>query len=244
MPSRALEDYLKIIYKLSEPAPGEDAKAFDDAWVQTSTIAERMQLSQASVSKMLKKLAEKALIEHKPYHGVRLTQAGREVALGLIRKHRILEAYLVEKLNYDWDEVDAEAEVLEHSISDKLAHQMWLALGKPTHDPHGSPIPTEDFELPDEPWRALSTVEEGSEVTVQRILNGQPEALRYLQSLGVTMGQRLKVLEKAPLSGPLTIEVKGSGESGLDLTATPNVLDRALAASVFVDVIDATEESA
>lgn len=157
----------------------------------------------------LKKLAERGLVIHEPYYGDSLTEAGRQVAVGLIRKHRILELYLVEKLNYGWDEVDAEAEVLEHTISDKLAHQMWLALGKPTHDPHGSPIPSADFEVPDEPWSPLSQVSEGETVEIRRIRNGAPEALRYLQSLGLTTGQTVTVVNKVPLEGPITLQVAG-----------------------------------
>jgi len=204
--SRAIEDILKAIYKLSETQDDEKQG------VSTTLLAERLGVSKANVSMTLKKLAERGLVEHAPYYGAHLTEAGRRVAVGLIRKHRILELYLVKKLDYGWDEVDAEAEVLEHTISDKLTHQMWLALGKPTHDPHGSPIPSADFEVPDEPWFPLSEAEEGAQVEIQRIRNGSPEALRYLQSLGLMTGQVVKVISKAPLKGPITLQVDGKAQ--------------------------------
>lgn len=119
MVSKALEDYLKIIYKL-------EGQSAEDKGVQTSVIAERLSISQASVSNMIKKLAEQGFIEYAPYYGVSLTESGRKIALNMVRKHRVLEQYLVERLGYSWDEVDEEAEVLEHSISDKLVDRMNL----------------------------------------------------------------------------------------------------------------------
>lgn len=218
MSSKALEDYLKIIYKLEEFSPSEDKG------VSTSAIAERLAISKASVSNMLKKLSEKGLIRYEPYYGVRLTEDGRKIALNMIRKHRILEQYLVERLSYQWDEVDEEAEILEHAISDTLANRMWEALGRPTHDPHGSPIPNEAGEMVAIKMRALSEVEEAQSKKVVRIQNRSPEELRYLSSIGLVTSALVKVHEKAPFNGPLSIEVSGKYHA----------LDFRLAESIFV----------
>ena len=178
MASQALEDYLKIIYKLEDSSP-------EDKGVQTSVIAERLSISQASVSNMIKKLADKKYISYAPYYGVTLTDSGRKIALNMIRKHRILEQYLVERLNYSWDEVDEEAEVLEHAISDTLANRMWDDLGQPTHDPHGSPIPSIDGELIEQDLIPLIDVLLEQPVQVKRIKNRSPEELRYLYTIGL-----------------------------------------------------------
>jgi len=200
MASKALEDYLKIIYKL------EDSSSSDKG-VQTSVIAERLAISQASVSNMIKKLADKSYVSYAPYYGVSLTDSGRKIALNMIRKHRILEQYLVERLNYSWDEVDEEAEILEHAISDKLTNRMWDDLGKPTHDPHGSPIPSIDGELIKQDLTPLVDISLNQTVLVKRIKNRSPEELRYLANIGLTTGVRLSVKNAAPLNGPLLVEI-------------------------------------
>ncbi len=207
--SKALEDYLKIIYKL-------EGGTSEDKGVQTSLIAERLSISQASVSNMIKKLAEQAYIGYEPYYGVSLTDKGRKVALNMVRKHRILELYLVERLNYSWDEVDAEAEVLEHAISNKLANRMWEDLGRPTHDPHGSPIPSDDGIVEEQNWKALTEVPLDKLVQVKRIKNRSPEELRYLANIGLTTGVILKIKNMAPLNGPLLVEVKNGEFHAID----------------------------
>ncbi|MPQ75725.1 metal-dependent transcriptional regulator [Hydrogenovibrio sp. JE_KL2] len=219
MTSKAFEDYLKIIYKLEESLP-ENA----DKGVSTTAIAERLAISKASVSNMLKKLADKALIRYEPYYGVMLTEEGNKIALNMIRKHRILEQYLVEKLGYSWDEVDAEAEVLEHAVSNRLTNRMWDALGRPTRDPHGSPIPNEEGEMSGESGESLSDVTVGVLKTVVRIQNRTPEELRYLSAIGLTRNAKVKVHEKAPFDGPLSVEVGGDSHA----------LDFRLAQSIFV----------
>lgn len=219
MPSKALEDYLKIIYKLEESLPDKEGKG-----VSTTAIAERLSISKASVSNMLKKLADKNLIRYEPYYGVTLTAEGNKIALNMIRKHRILEQYLVEKLGYSWDEVDAEAEILEHAVSNRLTDRMWEALGRPTRDPHGSPIPNEAGEIEDETGECLSEVESGETRTVVRIQNRSPEELRYLSSIGLTRNAQVRVDNKAPFNGPISIEVAGE----------PQALDFRLAESILV----------
>lgn len=209
MASKALEDYLKIIYKL------EDINTSDKG-VQTSLIAERLAISQASVSNMLKKLAEKKHIRYEPYYGVSLTESGRKIALTMIRKHRILEQYLVERLGYSWDEVDEEAEVLEHTISDTLANRMWDDLGQPTHDPHGSPIPNLDGELVQQNLEPLTDTVLNQMVIVKRIKNRSPEELRYLANIGLTTGVSLQIKNTAPLNGPLLVEINGADLHAID----------------------------
>lgn len=209
MVSKALEDYLKIIYKLQDRTP-------EDKGVQTSVIAERLAISQASVSNMLKKLAEQGYIKYAPYYGVSLTDSGLKIALNMVRKHRILEQYLVERLGYSWDEVDEEAEVLEHSISDKLANRMWEDLGQPTHDPHGSPIPSAEGVVAQHDWLALTDVELHCKVKVKRIKNRSPEELRYLASIGLTTGVDVEVKNTAPLNGPLLVEVNSQALHAID----------------------------
>ncbi|WP_373017795.1 metal-dependent transcriptional regulator [Thiomicrorhabdus sp.] len=209
MASKALEDYLKIIYKLEGKTPEEKG-------VQTSAIADRLGISQASVSNMLKKLAEREFIEYAPYYGVSLTEAGRKIALNMVRKHRILELYLVERLGYSWDEVDAEAEVVEHSISDKLVNRMWEDLGYPTHDPHGSPIPSPEGEVEQHDWVPLTEIPLHQWVEVRRIKNRSPEELRYLASIGLTTGVSVSIDNIAPLNGPLLIELKGNKFHAID----------------------------
>lgn len=209
MASKALEDYLKIIYKL------EDINTSDKG-VQTSLIAERLAISQASVSNMLKKLAIKKHIRYEPYYGVSLTESGRKIALTMIRKHRILEQYLVERLGYSWDEVDEEAEVLEHTISDTLANRMWDDLGQPTHDPHGSPIPNLDGELVQQNLEPLTDTALNQMVIVKRIKNRSPEELRYLANIGLTTGVSLQIKNTAPLNGPLLVEINGADLHAID----------------------------
>lgn len=198
MPSTALEDYLKIIFKLQE-------NAATDKGISTTAIAERLNISKASVSNMLKKLAERGYIDYAPYYGVSLTEQGRKIALSMIRKHRIVELFLVERLGYGWDEVDEEAEILEHAISDKLTNRMWHELGCPTQDPHGSPIPDEQGVMMVQNWLCLALQVVGTDVTIERIQNRSPEELRYLESIGLVKGASLKIIDKAPFKGPISV---------------------------------------
>ncbi len=220
MASQALEDYLKIIFKLEEV----NAESSLDKGISTSAIAERLSISQASVSNMLKKLSEKKFIEYAPYYGVTLTDQGRKIALKMLRRHRVLELYLVERLGYQWDEVDAEAEVLEHAVSDRLVNRMWEELGRPTQDPHGSPIPDQDGNMEVQTMVSLCEAAPEARCQIVRIQNRTPEELRYLFSIGLVKGAQVKVFEKAPFEGPLSIEVEGEQFA----------LDFRLAQSIFV----------
>jgi len=197
--TRSVEDYLKAIYRLSPR--GRTAS--------TSEIAQRLELSPASVSGMVKRLSEHGLLEHVPYKGVQLTADGRRAALRMLRRHRLIEAYLVAFLGYTWDTVHVEAERLEHAVSDTLVERMAAVLGNPTVDPHGDPIPTPDGDIHEPVGIPLSEVPAGTSVEVRQVEEGQPERLRYIASVGLRPGVRLTVVDRQPFQGPITIEVAG-----------------------------------
>jgi DtxR family Mn-dependent transcriptional regulator len=195
--TRSVEDYLKAIYTLSPE--GRPAS--------TSDIAHRLDLSAPSVSGMVKRLSEHGLLEHVPYKGVQLTEEGRRAALRMIRRHRILETYLVARLGFGWDTVHEEAERLEHAVSDTLVERMAEALGNPGADPHGEPIPTADGLIEEISATPLSDVPPGDTVEVRRVTAGDPDRLRYLASVGLTPGAVVTVLEHQPFLGPTTFRI-------------------------------------
>jgi len=202
MITQAIEDYLKIIYKLSS---GQNNKS-----VSTNAVAECMSVTQASVTGMMKKLFDLNLIDYKRYHGVTLTEAGEKIALEILRHHRLLELYLAEALGFSWDKVHAEAEKLEHHISEEFEEKIAELLGHPLFDPHGAPIPTKDGFVPKRNLQTLTLAAVGSTVFVQQVIDEEPEVLRYLGNLGVYPGCEIKVLGKAPFSGPLKIQIAGA----------------------------------
>lgn len=202
--TRSTEDYLKAIYSL-----GTSGEA-----VQTSAIAEVLSVAPASVSGMLKRLAEQDLLEHVPYRGVQLTARGRRAALRMVRRHRILEAYLTEKLGYDWDSVHDEAERLEHAVSDELIDRMARALGDPRYDPHGAPIPTTEGEIEEPDHVPLTELPVGTRGEFRNVSDKDPERLRYIASLGLKVGSRFEVVELQPFRGPVTIRLTAEGETG------------------------------
>src|SRR5215210_7242561 len=198
--TRSVEDYLKAIYQLS-PEGGRPAS--------TSDIAHLLALSPPSVTGMVKRLSEHGLLEHVPYRGVQLTDEGRRAALRMVRRHRLIEAYLVEFLGYTWDTVHEEAERLEHAVSDTLVERMAAALGNPDVDPHGDPIPSADGFVHELSCIPLSDVPVGDSVEIHRVHESQPDRLRYIASLGIKPGVRVKVLDRQPFDDLVTIEVAG-----------------------------------
>ena len=202
--TEAVEDYAKAIYALQGRTRGA---------VGTSAIAERLGVSPASVTAMLKRMDEMGLVSHEPYHGVTLTRDGERVALEVMRHHRLLEAYLAEVLEMPWDQVHREAEVLEHYISEDLEERIASALGHPSHDPHGDPIPSRELELVIEPGVPLSDLAAGSSGTFSRVSDADPEMLRYLDDLGIRPGSQLTVTDRQPFGGPLTIRVAGAAHA-------------------------------
>lgn len=198
MISDNMQDYLKVIYKLS--TTGEE--------VTTSAIALGVEVSAASATNMIKKLAELKLVRHTPYQGVELTPAGRKVALEVIRHHRLLEAYLAEALGYPWDQVHEEAEKLEHHISEEFETRIAETLGNPTRDPHGDPIPTREGEMDDVRHRSLAEAPAtGYSGTVRRVSDHSPEQLRYLAELGLRPDVTFTVVERAPFHGPIKLRL-------------------------------------
>jgi DtxR family Mn-dependent transcriptional regulator len=194
----AVQDYAKAIYALEQR--GEAGGA-----VSTNALAERMGVTPASASSMVKRLDGLGLVTHVPYRGVQLTEAGNKVALEVLRHHRLLELYLSESLGVPWDRVHDEAEVLEHVLSEELEELIAAKLGNPTHDPHGDPIPTRDGRIATEVSEALSTMEPGSCGRFTRVSDADPEMLRYLGERGIAPGAEFEVIEKQPFDGPLFV---------------------------------------
>ena len=196
--SPAVEDYAKAIYTLSGERP-------DRAAVSTTALAERLGVTAASASAMMRKLGELGLVDHVPYKGVRLTGHGERVALEVLRHHRLLELYLTEALGVPWDRVHAEAEVLEHVLSEELEELIAAKLGHPTRDPHGDPIPTRDLVVEESPTQALASVAVGASGRLVRISDTDPEMLRYLDARGIRPGDDFAVVERQPFGGPLMV---------------------------------------
>lgn len=198
-PTHAAQDYLKAIFLLAQEGCAASTKA----------IAERMTVSPASATSMLKKLDSLGLVTHVPYKGAELTDAGRKVALEVIRHHRLLETYLAEALGVPWDKVHAEAEVLEHVLSEELEDRIAALLGDPTSDPHGHPIPTKELDMPETSSRVLWEIGDGADVRVDRVSDQRSEALCYLADLGIRPGVEVHVVKRGPVDGPLFVRVHG-----------------------------------
>jgi len=203
-PSEAIEDYAKAIYALQRRAGGEGG-------VSTNDLAERLRVTPASVSAMLKKLADRGLAVHERYKGVVLTPEGERVALEVLRHHRLLELYLAEHLGVPWDRVHAEAEALEHVLSEDLEARIAAKLGHPTHDPHGDPIPDAELHIEEGHTRCVADLEVGDRGRFVRVSDSDPAMLRYLAERGVRIGDRFEVVERQPFGGPLTVRFGGSG---------------------------------
>jgi DtxR family Mn-dependent transcriptional regulator len=215
--SSAVEDYAKAIYALQQR--GRET-------VSTNALADRLGVTPASASGMVKRLCELGMVEHRPYHGVTLTDSGRRVALEVMRHHRLLELYLVESLGVPWDRVHDEAEVLEHVLSDELEELIAAKLGHPTHDPHGDPIPTRDLTIDEGPSLSLQALDPGAAGRFARISDSDPEMLRFLAQRGIRPGDSFEVIDKHPFDGPLFVRF------GEDV----HVLGGALARAMRVEV--------
>jgi len=206
--SRSVEDYLKVIYSLCEP--GEVAS--------TSSIAEAMDVQPASVTGMVKRLAEAGYVEHVPYRGVQLTDAGTRTALRILRRHRILESYLTELLGYPWEDVHQEAERLEHAASDELIERMAAALQNPSHDPHGAPIPTPAGEIEATDSHTLAELATGDEAQIRAIRDDDSEGLLAAEAAGLLPGTRIRVQGRTLTPPVLKVEVEGTSPEVLEVT--------------------------
>jgi len=195
-PSEAIEDYAKAIYSLARQGDGT---------VATNALAERLGVTPASVSAMVKKLDERGLVRHVRYKGVALTPDGERVALEVMRHHRLLETYLAEHLGVPWDRVHEEAEALEHVISEYLEARIAAKLGEPTHDPHGDPIPDAELHIDEGDNLPLDRLQPGETGRFVRVSDSDPEMLRYLDERGVRLGDAIEVVDRQPFGGPLTV---------------------------------------
>jgi DtxR family Mn-dependent transcriptional regulator len=194
--SASVQDYAKAVYALQTRG---------GAAVSTSDLASRLGVTPASVSGMVRKLTEVGIVEHEPYRGVRLTQEGRRVALEVLRHHRLLELFLNQELGMSWDRVHAEAEVLEHVLSEELEALIAARLGHPAVDPHGDPIPTPEFEIDERPTRCLDELPVGAGGRFVRVSDSDPEMLRYLANNGIALDAHLEVVDRQPFGGPVFV---------------------------------------
>jgi DtxR family transcriptional regulator, Mn-dependent transcriptional regulator len=201
-PSPAVQDYLKAVYRLAD----EDGTG---GLITTSQVAEALGVTPASASNMLRKLDESGLAHQTPRQGVVLTDAGRQAALEVLRHHRLLETFLATKLGMPWDQVHAEAEILEHHISEALEQRISEALGHPERDPHGDPIPTLQGQVASVPSDLLVDLPVGESRIVARVSDHDPALLRYLAERGLVPDATVEVIERAPFGGPITMCVSG-----------------------------------
>jgi DtxR family Mn-dependent transcriptional regulator len=216
--SEAVENYAKAIYSLQHRTGGDP--------VATNDLADRLEVTPASASGMIKKLADLGLVAHVPYRGVQLTDEGEKLALEVLRHHRLLELYLATQLDVPWDRVHEEAEALEHVLSEDLEARIAAKLGNPTHDPHGDPIPDAQLHMPEGTTRSLADLSPGDHGRFVRVSDSDPAMLRYLSERGVRLGDRLEVLDRQPFGGPLTVRFDD----------TLQVLGGALAAAMRVEL--------
>jgi DtxR family Mn-dependent transcriptional regulator len=197
---QAVEDYAKAVYAIESRGEGP---------VSTNALAERLGVTAGSASAMIKKLDALGLVTHVPYRGVELTAAGEKLALEVLRHHRLLELFLVEELGVPWDRVHAEAEVLEHVLSEELEALIAAKLGDPTVDPHGDPIPTPDGRVAEAPTTALDALPVGAAGVFVRVSDSDPAMLRYLDSRGIRPGDAFEVVDRQPFGGPLFVRFGG-----------------------------------
>jgi DtxR family Mn-dependent transcriptional regulator len=221
--SESTQTYLKAIWGLQE---------WGDEPATTSRIAERTGLAQSTVSDALRKLGEQGLIEHSPYRSVALTPTGRAYAVAMVRRHRLIETFLSRVLRYAWDEVHAEAEVLEHAVSDLMVERMAAFLGHPERDPHGDPIPSASGAVTPLSATRLSDVTEAGAVVVERLSDADPHRLQFFESTGIVVGARLRVEQLAPASDTVRLQVDDRPE--------PVVLGRGATDAIWVS----TEQTA
>ena len=208
--SSVAQDYLKTIWTAQE---------WSHEKVSTKMLAERIGVSASTASESIRKLADQGLVHHEKYGAVTLTDVGRAAALAMVRRHRLLETFLVNELGYSWDEVHDEAEILEHAVSDRMLAAMDAKLGFPTRDPHGDPIPAADGRVPTPPARQLSDCSDGDAGTVARISDADPEMLRYFDTVGISLDSRLTVLARRDFAGMISVQVVSTG------TGDPTTVD-------------------
>lgn len=222
MQTRSIEDYIKGIYKLQNK----------EKPVSTSVLAKYLGIGDGSVTDMLKKLSGKKLVRYEPYQGVTLTEAGRRLAMTMVRRHRIWEMFLVRYLGYAWDEVHDEAERLEHATSDEMERRLDALLGYPSVDPHGDPIPTPDGKIHGTISLPLSEFDNGDRVVILRVSDDHPEILQHASKLGLTLAADLEIRDKTPFDGSMIVRIGRKDR----------FISRRVAESIFVEPYDARKE--
>ncbi len=201
-PSSSIEDYVKVIYGFTE---------WQDKPITSSQLAQRLGVANSSVSEMVRKLKDQGLVDHKPYSAITLTDSGVRLALSMVRRHRLIETYLVQELGYSWDEVHDEAELLEHAVSDTFIERMAAKLGNPQRDPHGDPIPAADgtVQLPEA--HLLGELDPGHTGRITRISDENPDLLRYLSAEEIDLDAEVEVVGRKPFGGALVVRISNAG---------------------------------
>jgi DtxR family Mn-dependent transcriptional regulator len=199
------QDYLKVIWTAQE---------WSHEKVSTKMLAERIGVSASTASESIRKLADQGLVDHEKYGAVTLTDRGRQAAVSVVRRHRLLETFLVRELGYGWDEVHDEAEVLEHAVSDLMMARIDTKLGHPKRDPHGDPIPDLNGEVPTPPARQLSACADGDHGSVARISDADPEMLRYFDAVGIALDSHVTVLARRDFAGTVSVAITDAHHDG------------------------------
>ncbi|WP_091675083.1 metal-dependent transcriptional regulator [Amycolatopsis marina] len=218
--SSSIEDYLRVIYGLAERGEA----------VTNTSLATRLEVSPSSASGMVTKLSQQGLVAHVPYRGIELTGEGRLLARAVLRRHRLIESYLVSELGYTWDEVHVEADQLEHAVSDRLVERIAAKLGNPVRDPHGDPIPAMDGSVEELSTHLLDELEPGTVGEIVRVWDTDPDLLRYLSERSIGLGERIEVVERQPFGGPIVVRV------GSQAQAATHALGKEIAQALSVAV--------
>jgi DtxR family Mn-dependent transcriptional regulator len=203
-PSSSIEDYVKVIYGFTE---------WQDKPITSSQLAQRLGVANSSVSEMVRKLKDQGLVDHNPYSAISLTPAGNRLALSMVRRHRLIETYLVQELGYSWDEVHDEAELLEHAVSDTFIERMAAKLGDPRRDPHGDPIPTADGAVLMPEAHLLGELDPGHTGRITRISDENPDLLRYLAAEKIDLDAAVEVMGRKPFGGALVVRINNAGRT-------------------------------
>ncbi|QDG67585.1 MULTISPECIES: metal-dependent transcriptional regulator [unclassified Pseudarthrobacter] len=201
-PSSSIEDYVKVIYGFTE---------WQDKPITSSQLAQRLGVANSSVSEMVRKLKDHGLVDHKPYSAITLTDSGVRLALSMVRRHRLIETYLVQELGYSWDEVHDEAELLEHAVSDTFIERMSAKLGNPQRDPHGDPIPSADGTVLLPAAHLLGELDPGHTGRITRISDENPDLLRYLSAEEIDLDDEVEVVGRKPFGGALVVRISNAG---------------------------------
>lgn len=201
-PSSSIEDYVKVIYGFTE---------WQDKPITSSQLAQRLGVANSSVSEMVRKLKDQGLVDHKPYSAITLTDSGVRLALSMVRRHRLIETYLVQELGYSWDEVHDEAELLEHAVSDTFIERMAAKLGNPQRDPHGDPIPAADGTVLLPEAHLLGELDPGHIGRITRISDENPDLLRYLSAEEIDLDAEVEVVGRKPFGGALVVRISNAG---------------------------------